>query len=355
MFNSARDVSLPGINSPPSASPFAEYEKKLGMKFKDDMLPMFGNELALAFLPKPVEPISSPSPTPTDQQKTTPDPDPILAIAVKDKEGVRRLIPKLIDTMALKGASALAQTERRDDTEIVSYANMFAYAFVGDFLIISPTADVTRRAVAAYLSGDTLAANTRYRNAKRWQSREVLGQVYAAPALMQKYLFGTRVANNTFVESTSRVAGIEPLTYSLSNEGAGPLHELHVPKSLLSFVMFNAVSEANNRSVLANEAAAQSALRSLASAEETYRASKGDGHYATLEQLSSENLISNEMLQRYGYRIDLTVSANKFEATAVPLEYQKTGRLSFFVDESALVRAGDHAGGAATVSDPPIE
>jgi hypothetical protein len=51
----------------------------------------------------------------------------------------------------------------------------------------------------------------------------------------------------------------------------------------------------------------------------------------------------------------LTISANKFVATAVPIEYGKSGSLSFFVDESAVVRGADHAGSKATISDPPIQ
>jgi hypothetical protein len=61
------------------------------------------------------------------------------------------------------------------------------------------------------------------------------------------------------------------------------------------------------------------------------------------------------LLENYGYRIELTISGNKFEAVAIPAEYGKTGRLSFFIDESGVLRAGDHAGGAATVADQVAE
>ena len=65
--------------------------------------------------------------------------------------------------------------------------------------------------------------------------------------------------------------------------------------------------------------------------------------------------VSEELLEKYGYRIDLIAAANKFEATAVPVEYGKTGRLSYFIDESGVLRAGDHGGGAATIADQPVE
>jgi hypothetical protein len=51
----------------------------------------------------------------------------------------------------------------------------------------------------------------------------------------------------------------------------------------------------------------------------------------------------------------VAVLSNRFEAIAVPVEYGRTGRISFFVDERGVLRGGDHAGGAATLSDKPIE
>jgi len=39
----------------------------------------------------------------------------------------------------------------------------------------------------------------------------------------------------------------------------------------------------------------------------------------------------------------------------VPVEYGKTGKLSFFVDESKVLRGGDHGGGPATVADKPLQ
>ena len=52
-------------------------------------------------------------------------------------------------------------------------------------------------------------------------------------------------------------------------------------------------------------------------------------------------------LQTSGYRFDVTVSGDKFEVTAVPLEYGKTGKLSFFIDNTYVIRGGDRNGAAA--------
>jgi hypothetical protein len=71
--------------------------------------------------------------------------------------------------------------------------------------------------------------------------------------------------------------------------------------------------------------------------------------------LITEKLIPRDVVENHGYKIEVMVSGNKFEITAVPIEYGKTGRTSFFVDESKVVRGGDHGGGPATISDKPVQ
>jgi biotin carboxyl carrier protein len=356
---------------PPPESPLAAFEKKLGFKIKDDLIPLLGNELAVA-LPKRV---SSPSPSPTpsepgtfkattepNQQKSgsTADPTPVIAISVKDREAVARMIPKIIEAFGLKGANFFAQTEKRDGAEITSYGDIFAYAFLGDFLVLSADTLATRRAVDAYLNHETLSSNSHFRNFTRWQPRQVLGQVYVAPSLIEQYgeetFRGRPPGNNKLAEFLSRVNPvIDPLTYSLTNDGQGPLHELHVPKNLLQLMVAGVSSEASQAPLESNEAIARSALRTIASAEATFQATKGDGRFGSLDELVTENLVSKDMLQKYGYRIELNVSAKGFEAIAVPVTYGESGKLSYFIDETSVLRGGDHAGGAATIADQPRE
>jgi hypothetical protein len=356
----------PVRDSAPPESPFAFYEKKLGLKIKDDLLPLLGNEFALALPRKakkaPSETSTNPReeiPTTAGPQNATSGPNPVIAISVKDREAVGRLIPKIIEAFGLKDANMLAQTEKRDGTEIVSYAGVFSYAFIGDFLVVSPDPAETRNVVDAYLSHQTLSSDSHFRNSTRWQPRQLLGQVYVAPGLVVHYTSGVGSAGTQLSEKMNEFLSrvnpvIDPLTYSLSNDGSGPLHELHVPKNLLQLIVAGASSEVNQMPLQVNEARAQSALRVLFSGEATFQATKGAGHYGTLDELISEGLISKESLESQSYRIELSVLANKFEATAVPVEYGKTGRLSFFIDESGTLRAGDHGGGPATVADQPF-
>jgi hypothetical protein len=353
---------------PPLESPFAVYEKKLGLKIKDDLLPLLGNELALALPKRP--PTATPSPAGTEAEKTTapdsgpkppksPDPIPVVAISIKDREAVARLIPKIIDALGVKGASLFGQTERRDGVEITSYGNIFAYAFVGDFLVVSPDAAATRQVVDAYLNHQTLSSDSHYRNFTRWQPRQVLAQIYIAPGLVQQYnpIFGSGGRGD---EKTSELLSrlnpvIDPLTYALTNDGQGPLHELHVPKNLLMWMIADVTRGESQDTGQMYETTAQSLLRTVAAAESMFQENVGKGQYGTLDELEANKLISKDYLQNYGYIVELTVSGTRFEATAVPKEYGKTGKLSYFIDETGVMRGGDHGGGAATVADPPMD
>ena len=146
---------------------------------------------------------------------------------------------------------------------------------------------------------------------------------------------------------------IDPLTYALFNDGSGPLHELHLPKTLLMSIIVGVTSQGNQSSVVTNESIAQNMLRMIADSEATYKAKRGN--YGSLDDLVKEGLIPKDLIEKYGYRVELTVLSNKFEATATPLEYGKSGKTSFFVDETNVLRGGDHGGGPATISDRPVE
>jgi hypothetical protein len=157
---------------------------------------------------------------------------------------------------------------------------------------------------------------------------------------------------NEFLTGVNPV--IDPVTYSLSNDGLGPLHELHVPKNLLQVLIAGMMVGSSEAPAESNEAVAQGVVRSVAYAEATFKSTEGDGGYGSSDQLVSAGLLSKEMLEKYGYRIEVNASADKFEVTAVPIEYGKTGKRSYFIDQSQILRGGDHGGGAATLSDEPM-
>ena len=354
-----------------STSPFTAYEKQSGIKIKDDVIPLLGNEIAVSLPVQsldigPSRQVAVPNPdssTETDsvQKPATPEtPSPVIAISIKDRDAARLLIPKVIESLGLKGASQLAQTEKRGDTEITSYAGAFSYAFVGNFLLVSPTPKAVRHVVDSYLNHETLGSESHFRNYTRWQPRQLLAQFYVSPALMDTYSSFAKTLDSSITDQLgdllSRLSPTsEPVTYALSNEGLGPLHELRIPKNLAMLMIagiFGANSQAPPPGV--NEAMAKEALRTVASVEATYQATEGNGSYGSTEQLITKGLISKDLFERYGYRIEVTASGKSFEARATPLEYGKSGKMSFFVDESGVIRGGDKGGGPATLADGPV-
>jgi hypothetical protein len=95
-------------------------------------------------------------------------------------------------------------------------------------------------------------------------------------------------------------------------------------------------------------------MYTIMSAQHQYKATKGSGSFGTLEQLIEADMMSKEMIDNSGYRFEVTVTGDKFEVSAVPLEYGKSGNLSLFIDKTGVMRGGDRNGAAATASDPPL-
>jgi hypothetical protein len=256
--------------------PYAAIEKQLKIKLKEDLLPLLGSEVVVSlpltgldFVQPPDRPSSGPAEPKPDAKEAAKEPSkeavkepskdepkttrsPAAAISLRDKEGMRALLPKIIESLAFKGANAFAQTERRGDTELVTYANVLSYAFIGDFLVVSPDAATTRHIVDSYLKGETLAGEPHFKNYTRWQPRQLQGQIYISPALMDSY--------RTWVNDPAAAAQIDeqtraflarlsivpqPVTYSLYNEGFGPVHELHVPKNLVLMFIAGISSSVN--------------------------------------------------------------------------------------------------------------
>lgn len=108
-----------------------------------------------------------------------------------------------------------------------------------------------------------------------------------------------------------------------------------------------------------NEAGAIRTLFTLLSAEATYQATVGSGDFGTIEQLGKEKLIDFVLADghRFGYlfRARLEKFSSKFPASfkivAVPRTYGRTGRRSFYLDESGVIRYLDKKGAEANPED----
>jgi hypothetical protein len=352
---------------------YAEFEKKAGIKIKDDLLPVFGNEIAIAGSLKSLQgiggfnvgPASSPKPSPetgdakADKEKKGNDVFPMLLIAVRDREGARRVMPRILDGLGLGEANLIAQVEKREDTELVNYAGVFAYAFVGNFVVISEAATV-RRVIDANVNHQTLSSNSAFRNSRRWEPSRTLGQIYVSPAMMEGYQDEVRKQTATLDPAMRDfLLGLDPtagaITYALSSDGLGTQHEMHLPKNLIIAMVAGISSATKNPPPEMNEGIAMGGLQVISNAETTYQSTAGKGKYGTLDQLVEQKLINKAFLDKYGYNFDVTSNGDQFEAVATPKEYGKTGKRSFFVDKSGVVRGDDHGGAPATVADKPVQ
>ncbi|MEO8574387.1 MAG: hypothetical protein ABI481_10490 [Pyrinomonadaceae bacterium] len=108
-----------------------------------------------------------------------------------------------------------------------------------------------------------------------------------------------------------------------------------------------------------NERCTIMAMRTLQGAEMTYAATWGNGNYCLIPQLYISGLIDMVLGTSYkhGYlfEVKLTVKPTPgFQVYGWPEQYGVTGRLSFFIDQTGVLRGGDHGGYHAEPTDPPI-
>ena len=97
----------------------------------------------------------------------------------------------------------------------------------------------------------------------------------------------------------------------------------------------------------ANEGSAQSSLRTIHSAESTYKSTAGNGNYGNLAALAGENMVDSVLGtgSKSGYTIastpDNTGNPTLFYATAVPANtaaITRTGNRSFAITEDGVMR-----------------
>jgi hypothetical protein len=104
-------------------------------------------------------------------------------------------------------------------------------------------------------------------------------------------------------------------------------------------------------------------LRVIVSAEFTYAATAGNGHFATLDQLHEAGMIDDRVWYSdfftYHYvrvttiKPTLTTPA-AFKIWSTPTVYLTSGVLSLFIDDTGVLRGSDRGGQQAHEDDPPI-
>jgi len=278
-------------------------------------------------------------------------------MALNDKESLQKLLPRVLASIGFAGASEQSLVEKHGEVEVLTFSNG-TLAFIDRFLVGAPDAATMRRITDAYNSGETLANSTRFRDATGWQSRQGIGQVYASNALLVGMFEDVVKAIDDIDDEATRAylrrLEVEPgaITHFATRESNGLMHEIHVPKNLLSLFTASQIVSQKLAAMRGNESTAQWKLRMLADAQSAYKQSQG--RYGTHEELIAAGHLNDEYgsLEMSGYVIKFSVSGDKFEATATPTGYPKEGRRSFYIDQTGTLRGGDTGGKPASASDP---
>jgi Protein of unknown function (DUF3352) len=345
----------------------AAFEKANHVRLVDLLAATLGNEIALSV------PVSYLGHTPfgrvplNARAATT---QPLALIAVRDREALMPKLRPLLEAVGVRLANAKATTEQAGDIEITSYGNL-SYAFVNSYLLMAANAATIRQAIDARAANATLAASRDFQSYSEWQPRGMVAQVYVSAALL-KGLFPDRAQSSELMKDEAVKEFLaryrfdpEPVTYAASAEGAGAGYELRIPRRLLMRVFAELAAGEMATRIPRNEAMARSFLPSLKAMQQAYKAQHG--RYATLDELiAGEQAAGNkerpaelaaykDFLERFGYKFEITASTGGYEVFLTPIEYGKTAKLSFYTDQSGVIREADHQGKPAASTDPPVD
>ncbi|MBI4747512.1 MAG: DUF2950 family protein [Acidobacteria bacterium] len=96
-------------------------------------------------------------------------------------------------------------------------------------------------------------------------------------------------------------------------------------------------------------------LEMMANLQKAYAATKGNGRYATLDELTALGWLAPELtkgpVEGYRFTSRLTSDGNGYEITATPEKYGETGIRSFLVTKTEKVLSKDNHGAPLTVLD----
>jgi hypothetical protein len=345
------------------------FEKTNNFRIREDLLAALGNEIAVGLSGNQFFG-SRPAPRAAGD---APPSGPIVVVALNDRDSLQKLLPRVLHAVGFAGATEQSIVEKHGQVEVLTFSNG-TLAFIDRFLVGTPDAATMRRVADAYNNGETLANNERFRDATNWQSRQAVGQVYIANEML-KSMFAEVTKSVEDIEDPAlraHVMRLDPnpgsITHLATRESNGLMHELRLPKNLLSIFTASQLVDQKLSTIRNNESMARWKLRMIHNMQTTYKANHG--RYGTLEELrgasksgggddpGSAERIDDDIyasLELDGYDIEVFASGDKFEATATPTGYPKLGRKSFYIDQTGSLRGGDTGGKPATESTPIIE
>ncbi|MCA1621243.1 MAG: hypothetical protein LC795_18450 [Acidobacteria bacterium] len=355
-----------GEPQPTADETIALVEKLFGFKFKEDLLPSLGNEVALSMPLDEGDFAPGPRGRPArkeGEKEPEAEPGPVFIATLNNAAKLREILPRVFVALGFAAPGAPQVPEKREGVEIrtLGASDGISYAVIDNFLLVGELRAV-RHCVDSYSSRRTLAASNDYRDATSWQAKQKLVHLFVSDAIVRRAVDETRKrsAGSTDAVVRALLAQLEaaeyaPASYEATNEGDVVLHEMRLPLSLVKSYATAAAVGVKDAPVLMGENSAVQILHHIAAAEHAYKQEKKKGRFGTLEELRAEGLLEKDFLTgETEYRFELNAGADKFEITATPKNYGKTGRRSFRIDESLTVRGADHKGERATPDDPEV-
>ncbi len=342
----------------------AAVEKLFGFKFKEDLLPALGNEVAISL------PLSSGDfrlagmgRNEAKKEEREAEPGFLYIAALNNPERVREILPRVLVVFGFASLSTPQRAEKRKgfDINILGAGSGFSYTIINNFLIAGELRAV-RHCVDSFDARQTLASTNTYRDAVAWQAKQKLVHLYLSDTVLRNTFEETRKRSGGSTDAVVRallaqleVAETAPASYEATNEGDVVIHEARFPISLVRTYALTIAVAAKDSQVLMNETMAVYALNRIAGAQSAYKDERQKGRYATLEELIAEELLEHTFLENMEYKFELEIAGDKFEISATPKTYGKSGRRSFFIDNTGTLRGADHRGEPANTDDPAVE
>jgi hypothetical protein len=342
----------------------AAVEKLFGFKFKEDLLPALGNEVAIS-LPLNAGDFGLGRP-PTGEEKneeSEAEPGFLYLAALNNPERVREILPRALVVFGFASLGTPQRAEKRKgfDIHTLGAGSGFSYTIINNFLVAGELKAV-RHCVDSFDARETLASSNAYRDAVAWQARQKLVHLYLSDSVFKHTYEETKKRSGGSTDPVVRLllaqleaAETAPASYEATNEGDVVVHEARLPISLVRTYALTIAVAAKDSQVTINETMAVYALNRIAGAQSAYKDDRKKGRYATLEELVAEELLEKTFLENMEYKFELEVAGDHFEVSATPKTYGKTGRRSFLLDQTGALRAADHKGQPAHADDPAVE
>lgn len=358
------DTEKKAEHQPTVDETIAAVEKLFGFKFKEDLLPALGNEVAIS-LPLSTGDFRLAGLGGGEEKKAERDAEPgfLYIAALNNPDRMREILPGVLVVFGLTAPGNPQRAEKRKgfDIHVLGEGSGLSYTIINNFLVAGELKAV-RHCVDSFDSRQTLASTNVYRDAVAWQAKQKLVHLYLSDSVLKTTFEATKKRSSGSTDPIVRallaqleVAETAPASYEATNEGDVVMHEVRLPVSLVRTYALSIAVAAKDSAVLMNETMAVYALNRIAGAQSSYKDERKKGRYATLEELIAEELLEKTFLENMEYRFELEIAGDRFEVSATPKTYGKTGRRSFFIDNTGTIRGADHKGEPANTDDPAVE